>query len=102
RLWNGTLLNRPDRLPGHAIEHIKERLLARNGDGLDRLSVDVDVGEDWGGRNVVVPDGVMHELEVPLALTGLQVDAHEALREQVVVRPVGSVEIRRWPLERER
>ena len=37
------LFDRPHRLAGDAIEHVEERLLARQRDRLDRLAVDVDV-----------------------------------------------------------
>jgi len=47
-LRNGTLLDRPDRLARHAIENIQEGFLARQRDGFDGLSVDVDVRKDWG------------------------------------------------------
>ena len=38
---------------------------------LIRRAVDGDVGQDRRARNVVVPDRVVHELEVPDALAGL-------------------------------
>ena len=43
--------------------------------------------------SVVVPDRMVHDLEVPLALAGLQIDADEALGEQVVAGPMAAVEI---------
>ena len=43
---------------------------------------DVDIGQDGRGRKIVVPDRVMHHLEMPLPLAGLQIDAHQALAEQ--------------------
>src|SRR5438067_1242921 len=36
----------------------------------------------------------MHELEVPLALAGFQIDAHQAFRKQVVARTMAAIEIR--------
>src|SRR5262245_54444133 len=43
----------------------------------------------------------MHELEVPLALTRFQIDADEALTEQVVARAVAAIEVRRRRLDRQ-
>src|SRR5207249_11382663 len=67
----------------------------------DDLPVLVDIGQHRRRRHVVIPDAVMDELEVPLALTGLQIDAHQALTEQVVPWPVSTVEIRGWRLHRQ-
>ena len=64
------LLDRPDGLTGDAVEDIEPALLRRLRDGLDRASVDGDVGEDRRARDVEVPDAVMHELIVPFALAG--------------------------------
>src|SRR6185503_15342278 len=44
---------------------------------------------------------VMHDLEVPLALAGLQVDAHEAVAEEVVARTVPAVQVRGRILDRQ-
>src|SRR5436853_1998450 len=41
----------------------------------------------------MVPDRVMDRLEMPFALTGLQVDAHQRFRKQVVARTMSAVEI---------
>ena len=65
------------------------------------LPFDVDVGEQRRGRHVVVPDRVMHDLEVPLALAGLQIDADEAVAEQVVAGTMAAVEIRCRILDRQ-
>src|SRR5688572_8700943 len=43
----------------------------------------------------------MHELEVPLALTGLEIDRDERFREQVVARTVAAVFVDRRRLDRE-
>ena len=83
------LLDRPHRLAGHAIEDEQERLLAGDGDRLDRAAVDGDVGQNRRRRHVVVPERMVHELEVPLPLAGLQIDADEALGKQVVARADG-------------
>ena len=58
-----------------------------------RRPPDRDVGQDRRARQVVVPDFVVGDLEVPAALAGLQVDGDEAVAEQVVARPVPAVEV---------
>ena len=62
---------------------------------------DGDVGQNRRRRHVEVPERMVHELEVPLALAGLQIDADEALGEQVVAGPVAAVEVRRRRLDRQ-
>ena len=83
----------PDRLAGHPVEHIGERLLARLGDRLDLASVDGDVDQIACRRKVVVPEPVMDRLEMPDALAGLGVDADDALGEQVVPMPHPAVPV---------
>ena len=58
---------------------------------LDLPSVDGDVGKDRRARNVPVPDVVMDELVVPLALTGLEIERDEAEREQIGARAMPAV-----------
>ncbi len=100
-LRHRTFLDRPDRLAGDAIEHIKERFLAGQGDGFDGLAIDIDVGQDGRGGKIVVPDGVMHDLEVPLALAGLQIDADQAFAEQVVAGTLAAVVVRGRDFDRQ-
>ena len=97
RRRNRPLLDRPDRLAGHAIEHVQESLLARLRDRLDAAAVDGDVEQRRRAREVVVPHAVMHRLEVPDALSGFDVDGDEALGEQVVAlaEPAPVVAVRR-------
>ena len=66
-----------------AIEDVEPALLGRLRDGLDLSAVDRDVGEDRRARNVPVPDVVVDELVVPVALAGLQVQRDEAVGEQL-------------------
>src|SRR6266550_2263319 len=91
--FHGFFRHGPDRLPGDAIENVKEALLGGLRDGFDRLSVHGNVREDWRGRNVHVPQGVVHELEVPFPLAGFQVHANQRFAEQIVAVPVAAVEI---------
>ena len=89
------LLDRPDRLAGGAIEHVEPALLGRLRDGLDHAAVDGDVGENRRARDVHVPDAVVDELVVPLALAGLQVDARPGSRRTGLARDDGRRSSRR-------
>ncbi len=100
-LFDRPLLDRPDRLPGHAIEHVEKRLLGRLRERLDRPAVDRDVRENRRARDVEVPDPVVHELIVPLALTGLQIDRDDALAEQVAARSMTAIVVARRLLDRQ-
>ena len=51
--------------------------------------------------NVHVPDAVVHQLEVPLALAGLQVERDQALAEQTVARPMAAVVVAGRQLDRQ-
>ena len=51
-----------------------ETPFAGHGERLNRFSVDDDVRDDCRRRYVVIPQRVVHELEVPLALSGFQID----------------------------
>ena len=97
----GPLVDRPDRLTVGAIEHVEQRLLRRLGDRLDGAAVDGDVGEDRRRRHVEVPDPMVHELVMPLALAGRQIDGHQRLAEQVGARPVAAVVVAGGQLDRQ-
>ena len=79
-----TLFDRPHRLSGDAIEHVEQRLLRRLRERLDRAAVDGDVDQDRRARDVQVPDAVVHELVVPLALAGREIDGDDAFAEEVL------------------
>src|SRR5207249_4748615 len=64
------LYDRPDRLPRHAIEHIRVALLGKLHQRFDRLALDRHVHEGRSGGKVVVPDVVVRDLVVPDALAG--------------------------------
>ena len=86
------LLDRPHRLAVGAIEHVDERLLRHLRQRLDAAAVHGDVGEHRRGRQVVVPQAVMDDLEVPDALAGPGVEARAMLSaEQVVAGPRAAV-----------
>ena len=80
-LRHGALLDRPHGLPGLAVQDVRPALLGGLHDRLDGAPVHVDVDQVGRGRVVVVPDVVMHGLEVPAALAGLDVEGEDAGRE---------------------
>ena len=66
--------------PGDPIEDVEEALFGRLRDQLARPPVDGRVDQQRRRRDVVIPDRMVNELEVPLAHAGLQVDGDEASR----------------------
>ena len=78
-----------------AIEDIEQPCFVGCATALIAPAVDRDVGEDRRARNVLVPDAVMDELVVPLALAGLQVDGDQALGEEIRRRDDGRRSSRR-------
>ena len=100
-LRHRTLLERPYRLSGDPIEHVEEALLARLRDRLHGPAVHRDVGEQRRRRHVEVPDRMVDDLIVPFALAGFQVDAHQAVAEQVVARTMTAVQVRRGIFNRQ-
>ena len=92
RLRHRTLLDRPDGLAGLAVEHVEERRLAGLHHRPDAPAVDGDVAEGRRAHGVVLPHVVVHHLEVPHPLAGGRVEGDEAVREEVVARPVPAVD----------
>ena len=90
-LQHRRLGDRPDRLAGRRDRARRPIPASSSRDDLARLPVDRDVEEVRRHRRVVVPDVVMHHLEVPLPLAGLHVDRDDAVAEQVVARAIAAV-----------
>src|SRR2546427_1229343 len=86
-------LNRPDGLASFTVEDVEEGLLGRLRHRLDRAPVDGDVAKDRRGGNIHVPYAVMHELVMPLALAGLQIDGDKTLAEEAVAGAIAAVVI---------
>src|SRR6185436_3587363 len=78
RLRDRSLLDRPYRLAGPAIEYVDEPLLADLHHGIDPPSIHRDRAQRRRRREVVVPQTVVHRLEMPDALAGRGVKADEA------------------------
>src|SRR5690348_9351893 len=49
--------------------------------------------QDRRGREIPVPDIVMHTLEMPYALAGLGIEGKQAVSEQVITHAVSAIEI---------
>src|SRR5688572_17467252 len=97
RLRNRTLFDRPDRLTGLAIEDVRKSLLGGLDDDGCAFPIDRYVEQHRRLRVVEVPDVVMHHLEVPHALAGLDVEGEQTRPEQVVAgaEPAEEVDRRR-------
>src|SRR5713226_8102083 len=91
--FDGPLRHGPNGLAGHTIKNVEKSLLARLGHGLDGFPVDSDIRKNRRGGNVHVPQCMVHQLEVPFALAGFQIDADQGLPEQIVSRAVPTVKI---------
>src|SRR5262249_2219829 len=57
----------------------------------DWFSVNGDVGQDRGGGHVVIPDVMMSQLVVPDPFSGLNVEANDRRRKQIVPRALSSI-----------
>src|SRR6478672_4684912 len=91
RLRNRTLGYRPHWLTGNPIEHVQIAFFCRQRARLDPTAVYSDVGQQRRRRQVVVPDWMVSDLEVPLPLASLDVDGDQAVTEQIVARTMTAV-----------
>ncbi len=87
------LLDRPHRLACNAIEHECEAFLGELHDGVDLFSVDRDGRQHRRRRQIVIPQAVMNDLEVPFARAGIGVQAHQRFAEQIVTGTIAAIEI---------
>jgi hypothetical protein len=92
-LWHRLLVDGPDRLAGLAIEHEQEAVLRRLRDGRDLLAVRTDREELGRVRQIVVPQIVVHGLEVPEAFSGPGIERDDAVGEQVRPEAVATVKV---------
>ena len=88
------LFDRNERRAGLAIEHEEVAGLGRHADGRDGAPVLAPVEQDRWRRDVVVPEIVMHGLEVPDALAGVGAQRHDGIGEQVVAEALAAVVVR--------
>src|SRR5437660_1615953 len=87
-LFHRPFLDRPHRLSRDSIENIQKALFGRLGDGLDRPAFHRDISKNRGGRDVHVPQWVMHELEMPFPLPGFQIDAYQRFTKELIAGPM--------------
>ena len=85
------LVDADQRFAGLAIEDIRPAGLADFSERTPRATVDRHVEQHDGIDRVVVPDIVMHLLEVPPVSPGLQLDRHDRRGKQVVTGAEGAV-----------
>ena len=90
-LLDRPLLDRPQRLAGDAIEHEQEAVLGGQRHGVDRLAVVLDGDQLRRRGEVVVPQVVVHDLEVPHALAGARVERDQRVRVEVAADAIGAV-----------
>ena len=87
------LFDRPQRLTGHAVEHVEEARLAGVRDRVDAPPVVPD-GDELRRRHVVqVPQVVMDRLKVPEPLARSRIEREQAVAEQIRSVAVGTVEV---------
>src|SRR5690606_6909987 len=83
-LRHRSLLDADERRAVGAVEDVDPAGLARLREALAHHAVDFDVEQHDGARAVVVPDIVMHLLEVPAVFAGLRIDGDDRRGEEVV------------------
>ena len=90
-LFDGPLFDRPHGLTRGAIQYVDPSLFGRLRDCLDQLLAHIEVRQDRRARDVHVPDPVVHELIVPFAPAGIDVDGDQRFAEQAVSRAMPAV-----------
>ena len=89
-------LNRPQRLARYTIEHVEKPCLARLRDNVDRPAriAGMTYCQELGAcRVVVVPDVVVHHLEMPQTFAGARVEREQTVAEEVCAGAIGAIEV---------
>ena len=92
-LGYGPLLDADERFARYAIQQVDPSGLPCSRESLPGAPVDLDVEEHDRRGKVVVPDVVMHHLEVPAVLTRQSIERHDRRRKEVVARPYPTIEV---------
>ena len=87
------LLDGPQRLSGHAVEHEKQSRLRRHRYNINHLALVPHCDQLRFGAQVQIPDIVMNDLEVPEPFAGACVQGNDAVTEQVLPRPPAAIVI---------
>src|SRR6185369_15128720 len=92
--------NRPNRFASHAIENKGVPGLSYLCYRFDLPAVYLDVAEHRRGRQIIIPDAVVHRLIVPDSLARFGFKTEKALGVEVVSQPVSTVPVIGWRAER--
>ena len=93
-LGHRTLLDREQRLARLAVQQVQVPHLGGNREPGHRTVGAGEVEQDRLGRNIVVPDVVVHGAEVPDDLTAARVERHDRARVVVESLAMAAVVIR--------
>ena len=93
-LWHWSFLHTDQRLPGHAIQNIEKAGLAGLRNGLARFAIELGIKQNHRVRRIVIPDIVMHFLEMPAVRAGVYIEREYRCGEQVVACAHAAVEVR--------
>src|SRR5262249_41368333 len=99
--WRRPLLYWPNGLPGHAVKSVEDSLFGRLRHGFDHAPVDSNVDEHRRAWNIEIPDAVMHQLVVPLALARFQIHRDDGFAKQAIAGPMASIFVAGRQLHRE-
>ena len=77
-----------------AIEHVEKSVAVRPEHRLGRRAAPVEIGQHGDLDGVVVVGVVRRELEVPLQLSGIRIERHDAVGVEIVARPQIRVPVR--------
>src|SRR5881409_464411 len=91
--FHRSLFKGPNRLTRLTIENVQPRLLGRLCDRLHGLAVDGDINEHRRVGNIHVPNAVVHQLVMPLAGSGLEIQRDHAFSKQTVAGTVAAIVI---------
>ncbi len=98
---HGAFLDRPDRPARLPVENEAEGLLRHLSDGPDPASADGDIHQVRRAGQVVVPQAVMDDLEVPDPSPRARVQADQAFREEIVPLAMAAVPVVRGRAHRQ-
>ena len=92
---NRTLLDRPDRPPRFPVKEKQEALLRRLDHCVERPAILRHADQRRLRGQIVVPDVVVHRLEMPDALPGRGIECEHAVSKQIGPDAVAPVEVER-------